>query len=151
MHTIMKILHHILLHVKDFFDILYLILPWYHFTVSCAKLFFYCFRWMVPYQVQKLKRMELKAKSMFYVNNGSLQSRCNFCKRVLSYFITNIMATIFDFNGSGRLGREINLYQGGSRWSKIRRGVGVGGGIRTDHESSLIWSVIWYSQMIDTH
>ena len=150
----MKILHHILLHVEDFFDILYLILPWYHFTIS---FFFYCFRWMVPYQVQKLKRMELKAKSMFYVNNGSLQSRHNFGKRVLSYFIKSIMAAIFDFNGSRRLGREINLYQGGSRWSKIRRGVGVGGGIRTDHESSLydmiqssLW-LIWYSQMIDTH
>ena len=79
---------------------------------------------MVPYQVQKLKRMELKAKSMFYVNNGSLQSRRNFGKRVLSYFIKSIMAAIFDFNGSRRLGREINLYQGGSQWLKIRRGVG---------------------------
>ena len=79
---------------------------------------------------------------MFYVNNGSLQSMRNFGKRVLSYFIKSIMAAIFDFNGSRRLGREINLYQGGSLWSKIRRGVGVGDGIRTDHESSLIWSVI---------
>ena len=68
---------------------------------------------MVPYQVQKLKRMELKAKSMFYVNNGSLQSRCNFGKRVLSYFITNIMAAIFDFNGSGRLWR-VKIYTKGA-------------------------------------
>ena len=36
------------------------------------------------------------------------------------------MAAIFDFNGSGRLGKGINLYQGGGRRSKIRRGVGVG-------------------------
>ena len=36
------------------------------------------------------------------------------------------MAAIFDFNGSGRLGRGrgINLYQGGGRRSKIRKGVG---------------------------
>ena len=42
----------------------------------------------------------------------------------ISNFITNIMAAIFDFNGSGRLGRGINLYQGGGRRSKIRRGGG---------------------------
>ena len=43
------------------------------------------------------------------------------------------MAAIIDFNGSGRLGREINLYQGGGGWSKIRggRGEGGGGGINT--------------------
>ena len=45
---------------------------------------------------------------------------------MLSNFITNIMAAIFDFNGSGKLGRGKNLYQGGGRRSKIRRGVGVG-------------------------
>ena len=56
----------------------------------------------------------------------SRQKRRNFCERVLSNFITNTMAAIFYFNGSGRLGREINLYQGGCRRSKIRRGVGVG-------------------------
>ena len=36
-----------------------------------------------------------------------LQSRCNFDEREL-----NIMAAIFEFNSSGRLGRERNLYQG---------------------------------------
>ena len=56
----------------------------------------------------------------------SLQSRCNFDERALSIFLTKIMAVIFDFNGSGRLVRERNLYQGGSPQSKIRRGVGVG-------------------------
>ena len=56
----------------------------------------------------------------------SLQSSRNFDERVLSIFLTKIMATIFDFNGSGRLVRERNLYQGDSRQSKIRRGVGVG-------------------------
>ena len=55
----------------------------------------------------------------------SPQSRRNFGERVLSNFITNIMAAIIDFDGSGRLGREINLYQGGGRRSKLRRGVGV--------------------------
>ena len=32
----------------------------------------------------------------------SLQSSCNFDERVLSIFLTKIMAAIFDFNGSGR-------------------------------------------------
>ena len=54
-----------------------------------------------------------------------LQSRRNFVGRVLNNFTTNIVAAFFDFNGSGRLRREINLYQGGGRRSKIRRGVGV--------------------------
>ena len=53
----------------------------------------------------------------------SLLSRRNFGERVLSNFITKIMAAIFNFNDSGRLGREINLYQGGVRRSKVRRGV----------------------------
>ena len=35
----------------------------------------------------------------------SLQSRRNLGWRVLNNFITNIMVAIFDFNGSGRLGR----------------------------------------------
>ena len=55
--------------------------------------------------------------------SSSLQSRRNFGGRVLSIFLTKIMTTIFDFNGSGRLGRERNLYQRGCRQSKIRRGV----------------------------
>ena len=42
----------------------------------------------------------------------SLQTRRNFGERVLSIFLTKIMATIFDFNDSGRLGRERSLYQG---------------------------------------
>ena len=61
-----------------------------------------------------------------YVGKVVPQSRRNFGERVLSNFITNIMAAIFDFDGSGRPGREINLYQGGGRRSKLRRGVGVG-------------------------
>ena len=47
--------------------------------------------------------------------------------------LRKIMAAIFDFNGSGRLGREINLYQGGGRRSKIRRWVGVG--VRSEDSS----------------
>ena len=42
----------------------------------------------------------------------SMQTRHNFGERVLSIFLTKIMATIFDFNGSGRLGRERSSYQG---------------------------------------
>ena len=61
-----------------------------------------------------------------FLYSCSLQSRRNFGKRVLSNFIMNILAAIFDFNGSRRLGRGINLYQGGSWHSWIRRGVGVG-------------------------
>ena len=49
----------------------------------------------------------------------SLQSWRNFGQQVFSIFLVKIMAAIFDFNGSGRLGREL-----GERWSKIRRGVG---------------------------
>ena len=55
-----------------------------------------------------------------------LQSRHNFGKLVLRILFMKIMVAIFDFNGSGVLGREINLYQGGKWWSKLRRGVGAG-------------------------
>ena len=37
---------------------------------------------------------------------SSLQSRRNFGGRVLSIFLTNMMAAIFDLNGSGRLGER---------------------------------------------
>ena len=57
---------------------------------------------------------------------GSVQSRRNFGERVLSIFLTKIMAAAFNFNGSGRLGRERNLYQGGGRRSNIRRTWGRG-------------------------
>ena len=39
------------------------------------------------------------------------------------------MAAIFEINGSGRLWKERNLYQGDGRRSKIRRGEGVGVGV----------------------
>ena len=55
-----------------------------------------------------------------------LQSRRNIGERVPNIFLTKIMAAIFDFNGSGRLTRERNLYQGSGRRSKVRRGVGMG-------------------------
>ena len=48
-------------------------------------------------------------------------------ERVLSIFVAIIMAAIFDFNGSQRLGREkSDLYQGVSRRSKIKGEVGMG-------------------------
>ena len=56
----------------------------------------------------------------------SLQSRRHFGERVLIIFLMKIMAALFDFNDSGRLGRERNLYQGGGRRSIIRRGMWVG-------------------------
>ena len=57
---------------------------------------------------------------------SSLQSRRTFGEGVLSNFITKIIAAIFSSNDSERLGREINLYQGGGPRSKIKRAVGVG-------------------------
>ena len=42
-----------------------------------------------------------------------LWSKRNFCQRVPSNLITNIMAAIFDFNGSGRLGR-VKIYTEGA-------------------------------------
>ena len=48
------------------------------------------------------------------------------CRASAQYFLNEIMVAIFDFNGIGRLRRVRNLYQGGSRRSKTRRGVRVG-------------------------
>lgn len=59
--------------------------------------------------------------------SDSLQSRCKFGRWVLSIFLEKTMATIFNFNGSARLGKDRNLCQRGDQWSKIRRGVGWGG------------------------
>ena len=78
--------------------------------------------WSKLCQGNQSTRPNLGASSLYI----SLQSRRNFGERVLSGFITKIMAAIFDFNGSERLGREKNLFQGGGRRSKIRKGVGVG-------------------------
>ena len=74
-----------------------------------------------------------------------LQSRRTFGERVLSIFLTKIMAAIFDFNGSGRLGRERNLYQEGGWQSKIRGGVEMGpGGGGEDLECLLSYgSQLW--------
>ena len=54
----------------------------------------------------------------------SQQSGRNFGERMLGISLTKIMAAIFYFNGSERLGREMNLYQGRDRRSKIGRGAG---------------------------
>ena len=59
----------------------------------------------------------------------SLQSRRHFGERVLIIFLMKIMAALFDFNDSGRLGRERNLYQGGGQRSMVNnkeRDVGRG-------------------------
>ena len=55
--------------------------------------------------------------NVHFLLNFRLQVRRNFGERVLSTFLTKIMAAIFHFNGSGRLGREGNLYQGDGRRS----------------------------------
>ena len=39
----------------------------------------------------------------------SLQSRRNFRERMLSIFLKKIMAAIFDFNGSGKMGRVFSV------------------------------------------
>ena len=52
---------------------------------------------------------------MVSLGSTSLQMRRNFGERELSVFLAKILAAIFDFNGSGKLGRETNLYQGGKR------------------------------------
>ena len=50
--------------------------------------------------------------SFLYQGKISLKSTRNFGERVLSIFLAKIMAATSDFNGSGRLGRRRNLYQG---------------------------------------
>ena len=52
----------------------------------------------------------------------SPQSRRNFGERLISIFLTKIIAAIFSFNGSGRLGRKKNLYQEGGRRREVRVG-----------------------------
>ena len=66
-----------------------------------------------------------------WISQNIRSSLCNllsvreFSKRVLSVFLVKIIAASFDVYGSGRLGREINLYQGEEELSKGRRGEGV--------------------------
>ena len=55
----------------------------------------------------------------------SLKGRHNFGERVLSIFLTKIMAAIFDFNGNGRLGEKDIYITVSGRRSKMRRGVGL--------------------------
>ena len=55
----------------------------------------------------------------------SLKGRHNFGERVLSIFLTKIMAAIFDFNGNGRLGEKDIYTTVCGRRSKLRRGVGL--------------------------
>ena len=50
---------------------------------------------------------------------ASLQRKRNFGERVLRIFLTKLMAAVFYFNCSGRLGRERKLYQGGGGGKSI--------------------------------
>ena len=56
-------------------------------------------------------------------HSPSLKGRHDFGERVLSIFLTKIMAAIFDFNGNGRLGEKDIYTTVCGRRSKIRRGV----------------------------
>ena len=78
---------------------------------------------------QKLWLQIINMRHFDLLKVGSVQSRRNFGERVLSIFLTKIMAAVFDFNGSGRFGRERNLYQGG--WSTVQnKESGGGGGVK---------------------
>ena len=55
---------------------------------------------------------ENKKGRVSFLNQGKISLHWrNFGERVPSIFLAKIMAAIFDFNGSGRLGRERNLYK----------------------------------------
>lgn len=56
---------------------------------------------------------------------NSLQDRCNFGEPELSIFVVKITAAVFDFNSSGRLGREKILDQCDEQRSKRRRREGA--------------------------
>ena len=75
---------------------------------------------------QKLWLQIINMRHFEVLKVGLEQSRRNFGERVLSIFLTKIMAAAFNFNGSGKLGSERNLYQGGGRRSNIRRTWGRG-------------------------
>ena len=47
-----------------------------------------------------------------WMSQTNLQSKRNFCGRVLNTILVKVIAAIFDFYSSGGLGRERNLYQG---------------------------------------
>ena len=56
----------------------------------------------------------------------SLQNRRNLSDRVLSIFLTKIMAANFHFNGSGRLGREMKFVPRGRSSVKNKERIRVG-------------------------
>ena len=86
---------------------------------------------------QKLWLQIINMRHFDLLKVGSVQSRRNFGERVLSIFLTKIMAAVFDFNGSGRFGRERNLYQGG--WSTVQnKESGGGGGVKITPARSLL-------------
>ena len=97
-----------------------------HNTMHCESKVGY-FYWEIDCIFYSLRRSLIFLYKLLHFRYDSCsQSRRNFGERVLGIFLTKIMATTLDFNGSRTLGRERNLYQGGGRRSKIRRGVGWG-------------------------
>ena len=58
------------------------------------------------------KQSWLLLRTVSFQARTSPQSRCNFGERVLGKFFNENYSRHLDLNGSGRLGRERNLYQG---------------------------------------
>ena len=65
--------------------------------------------------IKSLERLSL------HQHDSGLQSRRNFGGRAYMIILVKIIAVIFDFYNSRRLGRERNVYQGGE-WQYKRRG-----------------------------
>ena len=74
-----------------------------------VNLFFQKIQHSPPPPAQKKKPFSL------WRYKDNLESRRHFDKRVPGDFVEKIIAAFFDFFSSSRLGREINLYQGGER------------------------------------
>ena len=69
----------------------------------------------VLYQLRGKNAVRIKLAmltELSWMSQTSLQSKRNFCGRVLNTILVKVIAAIFDFYSSGGLGREINLYQG---------------------------------------
>ena len=78
-------------------------------------------------QVVKLERRAARRKwlSIFAISIFlNLQGKRNFGGREVSTVQVKIIAAFLDFYKSGRLDRKRNLYQGGERRSKRKRGSG---------------------------
>ena len=110
--------------MKDKWQILQLLFP--------KLVFLFPQKWMIP-DLQNsntnLTEFALKSEQGVVVSSMTIACRAGVIlasKRMPSIFLAKIMAAIFYFNDNGRLRRERNLYQGGERRSRIRRGARLG-------------------------